>query len=603
MKRKREASDEPPPRVVFPPSSATVLLDSKQNGYYNLGSSTIDYTNAGLSYGGGEGLPDVSPVGVGVTVGGNSRSTRVLRAGNRPDSLLSGDNDSMGGFTAAVNPMTGCDRSSYHGSFGANDEWDIHRGNSLFIFRVMMQALPSGGSVTNVFDLFFKMPDAHVFLGSPGKTQRQLTIELAAEMTFLINNRTMRADNLSSAEHGWSVWNHHTLFMTTGKTEPVFKFDVTTGGRLVLNMRLTSDTVTADWENSPSTFFVMDHPNSLTCRGGFWSGFGHINPTYSKPNVPFGSKPFSLPDRVGENSARFKTTPFLGYQGFWGLSYKTLPDILLEYYADVAAQNSGEVTGVVSADLRKEMNVLFMGQVIADVIGSTGIQYGNNFGFGSNQYVATRRPLFKDSRYFIHNSDEMSFDRKLIPFTGDSLVAPVGPDTIGVDFREYGENMGRVWRDTPYEGTRFNPNLHLAKNASLMHLEIQTFNEYGEEIKPSLEGVASGTHRNLLVGEAKEAVMDSAGTDPYRYQKYLYPNVQIDTDAVVPTSLATANYPPWAYYDLSFVPINFPMSFNDIDSEEQRPNLLLPLDGSYVDNFARAGVGSSIAHFFLNELY
>lgn len=604
MKRGRDwesgsRGDEPMPEQSVPPSTATVMLDSAQVaryrevgrtapifvGYNGLTSASADAFTAGPIPRNGI-LPNPN--------------TSVSGAGNNAPAIERASVEDGGKFGAIVNAMSGCDRTKYFGSYHDAMEWDTHRGNSIMSIRMFVEPTDlEGGSGFYVKDFFLRVPDGLVFAGSV----EQDTTKIQQLLNFLLKNKTFNS-RFGPHNEGWSqpgITNTGHLAVSefcnpdpgqiNGFLPPITCYR-TAEKKLALKMDTTD---AATWANeyvgSSSTFVIFDHKNSITNRGGFWSGFGFLNPNQER-RIEFVSA-------FGDSSIpRYTTYPLNG-----GLVLRD--ELESDLFLD-------PTTGLISQavyDLVKTntfARFLQFDTPAAISLDENTLERVVALGGAPNIYAAQRLPAFKDSRYFLHTSDEIVFDRKLTSlFFKNMLTAGSsgGNTAFGIDYREYetsevaqGGSVGR-YRESLYDGAKYNPAINLAKNTSLIRLEIETFNEYGEPLVSDPAG-NNPQARNLV---PTEPFMQNADTlDFLAYADFIYPNEKFITPPSEPSDrLRTVNAPVFTLFGPEPT-VAFPNTLDNIDADR----IVKPIGlKNYYDNGARMGQRASNIHFLQNQIY
>jgi len=596
--------------VLVPPVSGTVMLDSKQESE-NQGHQNTEHHQGGLYLSKPSGLtpetPITDPFQKFPLDGASVKSSGFVPPNQAGLGVNGASAEKMwsSAFGAKVNPMTGCDRTKYWGALKGHDEWDIHRGNSLISMRIFVS--PQLDFIPNtppdplhphfVGDFFFKLPDAEVFKG--GIPYEELMNSYALKLKYILNNKAYCSD-YGPHVGGWFRWS--TVF---GEFHALMGdqdcFDVTVSSDLRFEIRFELPEGVEGYTEQPnsSTFILFDHENSATNRGGWWSGFGYPNSLYDKTASSEGGG--SRLEQLGLDSRRVKLpsnpTPHKTYPGdAWCLrnfpagdwtSRGGVPVIPVGDYINLDFGNRSMTKA--SSDKAKLAVTAALGMSGGDTE-RRYLEGGGAFDFfGSpNFYPAQRRPLFKDSRYMMINSDEMSDDRKTLPLLAKTNKGSLGVTTMGVDFREFsginessGESWGRTWGEDQYEGVAYNPTLSLNPGGSHMKLDLTTYNEYGELLKPGSGGVMGGVGRNLLAGETFR--MGWRGEVDHMYSTG--PDTALSASPI---------------FTLFAAPISYPTSL----AIQAQTHLTNPKDlDYYVDDEARIGESDTVLHFFQNIKY
>jgi hypothetical protein len=608
MKRARtelDSNDEPIVEQTVSPSTASVILDSQQAPRYGLGKSAEFFT----AYGG---LVSKNPDSF---VPGPLKNNQIIpnpggtifSLGNDVPSLESSSVNDVGLFGANINPMSGCERTKYYGSYHDVMEWDTHRGNTLLSIRLFLEPVNDGVANPNYYveDFFIRIPDGLVFLGDHAKT----ITDLARLLDFLLFSRTYSSDwgpyNFGWLQPGIESFTPAVSVVTNPGAAPnvflpIIRCVETPDGKLCLKMDTSNATIfTPSYLGSNSTFVIFDHPNSITNRGGLWSGFGHSNPLLNAKETAeqsgFVDKGASTRFENTDKLPRYTTYPLGG----------TL--ILRERIPKIQFTNS-ETSRMDKVNYEKWKKITFDKFVPNEItLGSGGIvpdptQPFSLFG-AVNSYPSVRTPMFKDSRYFIHTSDEIAFDRKGPSYFSKTLqsASVAGNLAFGIDFREFETDESAVngsvgrWRESVYDGSEFNPAIHLSKNTSLMKIEISSYDEYGDRLTSDPSGNAPQA-RNLPAGESFVPVPDL--NDHIDYVDFIYSNTQ-PTGNMGSQHSVGVNHPVLSLYGPKKF-ISFPTTFTLLQGNISKQ----PIDlDEYYDNGARIGSGASVVHFFLNEIY
>jgi hypothetical protein len=355
----------------------------------------------------------------------------------------------------------------------------------------------------------------------------------------------------------------------------------------------TSDGVvwTDNYVNGNSTFVVFDHPNSLTNRGGFFSGFGHLNPNETNSVVGEGAFP-------GGDIPRYTAYPLNG-------KLILRNEIDSEFFLE---SGIGDVAEAVFRTYKDETYAQFtrLNDPKSQVLSDRPLLAKAPFGGAPNVYAASRKPSLKDSRYFVHTSEEIVFDRKLTSLFAKNMLtagASGGNSAFGIDYREYESSeeakkgpAGR-FRESLYDGAKYNPAINLANNTSLIRLEVITYNEYGEPMFSDPAG-NSPQVRNLVPGESFALV--PASVNFITYTDYVYPTEKLirPINATSPR-LRSVNVPPTTMFGPK-PPYRVPTSLDLINIKRETQAVGLK---NYYDNGARMGARASNIHFLQNEIY
>lgn len=665
MKRRRVSSDrsggeEPRPVQTVLPSSAAMLLDSLQNTGLPDPSSPVverDYFKAGVAterrvrdtltseqrmriiY------PPGFPFDARLTIPYTSIPSqyKITDNGDPTPNLLETEQESAGQFTARVNPLTGCSETTYFGSYTGNAEWDTHKGNSILSFRVFIEPAPAYKETDPffIFDFFIKIPDGIVFDVSRPDHERQALV-------YLINDcLTYRCfpTGVGDYSKGWQQWNADPAGVFTRPTaanpdikEPIIQCAINDGTKeLFFYMNTQDDTkFQLHYQNSGSTFVIFDHPNSMTNRGGRWSGFGFPNPLISAPltSQQSSSNAHRLHDEpyppIGSAFTAGQIPSFTTYP-LGGTLVVREPRILFSDYVDPIA-NPGEIVDQLTYNAyrlqtfnqfkyvtRGENRNRTTADTILDwTVGMTMFGYTRNvIGCGG------RPPGLKDSRYWAHDSAEISFDRKLVPMVDKILSASgvIDPTTFGVDFKSFSLPSGdsgtwsvKPWGESTYDGVKFNPNINLSKNTSQMHLEVRSYNEYGEPLLVTgRSDQGTPLSRNLMAGEKIATLFPGDGTTNQwtDWNALAMPNILEEGKGVL-SPFSTLYYPSlnpiYQLYKLGYRRGDFGSGAKAIipDSNPGPGDTIFEtfdFDLLYYDNRARMSSGDSIVHFFQNEMY
>jgi hypothetical protein len=585
-------SGEPESEITVNPSSAMVLLDTGQVPVYRPGVPPPFGVAMGVTF------PDVSGVAL------LARPPPIRSSDTIENVKSTGGNvardaptiESLGSFTSRINPMSGCKFTKYYGSYHSGCEWDTHRGNCILPIRVFIPPIdPIATPDHYIYDFFIKIPDGFVF----NQENRFNTAQKFANMlNYLIQHKTWLADweSWRLSPKGWiplegnfgANWR-----LPFGQSIPLFRVDYTQSGKL--NIVFNNGLLNTQYDLGLAFFVIFDHPNSIINRGGFLTGLGFMNPFYSpkrnaersySPNTPLAQM---MADSNFEQPPLYTTYPL-------GENLVTWKKIPISTYIDPIAHN---MTQANFNTIKAETLAQFKSSGPL-VIPFTPFQL---------VYPGQRIPAMKDSRYFIHNSDEICFSQKVVPLTNKTLKSGsvLGPTTFGVDFRSYEEDnsllfTSKPWRDSIYEGARFNPNIALASHTSLMHVQVQSYDEYGDPILSEVRG-DSPDNRNLLPQETVPFV-PQAGLDAtfISYCNYVYPEILTGQPQDTQDRLPQANWPPFAYYQ-SVKEIPYPTTPQTIRENNSRTTDKNVDFSNYYDNKVRCSVSDTIAHFLQSIMF
>ncbi len=574
-----EKDGEPRPGQGVFPNTASVILDTRQAPTYPGDGQSQFLQQGGWVYSSTQGLqagPLLNNVKLPAT-GSSSlgTGTDVARLGG---SFIPGP----GAFGATINPLSGCDRIKYYGSFTGGPEWDTHRGNTILSLRVFIEPNNPVGQPDGSYyikDFYIKVPDALVFRDNLKQSRK----DVATMLNYLIQYRTYRSD-FPVPINGWGQW-EETAFSNAGSggyRDPIFSIYLDeTSERFVIQMDVSK--MAASYNTSASTFVIFDDPYGLTTRGGFWTGFGYANPDFNYASSASQPLVTNSGADVQKTHLRFKSYPGQGIFNFRN------PIPSSEFF-DTA---SGGMT-----EAKYNAERLFM----MALLGFNVAAPRGNFqppSAGNNIYVGVRAPALQDARYVVHNSDEISYDRKLVPFINNGAPSKIGPATFGIDFKSYERgNEGfqystRPWGESSeYGGEGFNSSIFISKGASTMRIIVESFNDYGEELLASSEGNAPGRRD---YDDFANPLLKTPVDPPFiAYCKYIYPNGPVELDRV------TTNFPGWSYYNSPNVLQQSPASILNL----QGNYLTKPIDlKTYYDNGARVSITDTQVHFLLNQMF
>lgn len=569
----RGGGDEPLPVQRIYPNTATVVLDSKQSATYT-GLQNVYLQNGGWTY-----------PGTGSFFAGPPADARLLP--NSSSVLSSGTDVSGGGgtslsgpghFSATINPLSGCSRTTYFGSYTSGPAWDTHRGNSILSLRIFIEADdigPSGDGDNYCKDIYIKIPDGIVFRDDI----RAARAEVANLMNYLLNNKTYRSD-YPRASDGWTEPD------TGGLLDPgldLFTCWVDDGSQRI-KIRMNKENLIDGYKLGGSSFLIFDDPYGLTTRGGQWSGFGYENPNFTY------NASAHFPDPTGsallqeESRRQYKSYP--GRGNF--LFRETIP---LASYTDV---NTG-------AMLKVDYTALKLATYAKLGISPARVFSGLLDDFGI-EYSAVRAAALKDIRYQIISSSELCYDRKIIPLVSQGPPTTIGPNTLGINFITYENHDGekqyntRAWRVNENQSETYHPSVYLAANASTMRITMDITTDWGELLLASIEGQCPG-RRDMAAGETNPCLPGGAPDPPLvALAKLAYP-----TGATAPTpglaDTAGGNFPYWSYYK---DPSAKTGSSIDTASATRTTNRDLRF---YFDNLVRVASNDSVIHFLLNDMY
>jgi hypothetical protein len=631
------------PRSVqgVPPSTATMLLDSNQEARDGITTRPPVYSSTyGLT-------SEQGPI---FTAGPVDHNEKVPFTGGDVTTGLhnvipySAGVDEASHFSSTINPLTGCSRTSYYGSYDSNAEWDTHRGNSILSFRVFIEPkVQDSAQNYYIHDFWIKVPDGLSFGGGDLQGRNSFTVGPDTDKKGFSNAR-MVADLLSellasrtwgssgdrfNLDKGWNTWQNNTYSEPAagggaGQFVPLLTATVTGDNKLLLQFH--PERMAGIYTDSNSTFVLFDHPNSLTNRGGLWSGMGIRNPYFGKGHpLPTTSAPLTFVQSGGGGKG---TSPLSGFPpryvtyGLGGGLVEREPIPLTDFITSKTGQifkteydaikkktfDLFKIPSSLTRSLFKNGSPPSGGGLIAGIM-----NIGNITGY-RQAYAGTRIPLMMDTRYVIHSSSELSYDRKMPPYMDKNLLAagPIGSDMIGIDFRESRRSsrtqgtfpLANLWEEDDEILSNFNANIFLSRTGSTMRIEVFSYNEWGELLLSS-PGANTQGMRNTLPGENLfQPATSPALYEWVAYAKHLYPNVNLDTSPALLNdrkNSATGNFPQWSYYDLqgkATFPTTFIESGKVDEFPERRMDFVL-----YYDNQSRASAGDSVVHFLLNEMY
>lgn len=669
MSHKRKRGEEPTPVQGVPPNGASMTFDSMQNAGLVLGeglgeTSQSEFFKAGVStkLRGSDLLtppqrmasvyppqfPFPASLPIPYTPAAVSKYD-ILSNGDGTPGQYENRQESAGNFMARINPLSGCNETTYFGSYTGNAEWDTHKGNSILSFRAFIEPFPGKPGGYYIFDFFVKVPDGIVFDGTDPLNER---LSIMNCLNDLLLQRSFPS-GVGPYDQGFAQWNQDTAGAFTKPTgnpnikQPIITCHLTETGELFFHMDMSSTYWHADYVDGGSTFVLFDHPNSITNRGAGWSGMGFPNPLQTRP--------FSSQQAVS-TSVHGQPYPPTG-SAFGGLvpSHTTYPlggklvvrnRILLSQYTDSVA-TPGLMAKATYENIRKatfdQFQFVFNGKRNASGVVAQDWTVGISIFNGNSRNTLGswgRPPGLKDSRYWIHNSDEISFDRKFIPFADRILKCGgrLGPTTFGVDFRDFsapsaataGMNGGgnkpsfttKPWGESTYDGVRHNPNIHLAQRTSQMFVAIQTYNEHGEPLLVTGQSqVGVPLLRNLMAGEKESTIFKitapTINDNLLTWNSLTMPNILEEGSGSLAVQSAL-RYPSLNPI-YQFYRIGNRKDFmsgqksilgdapTGIDSSLSGPSDSLDetfdFDVLYYDNGARMSAGDTVVHFFQSEMY
>jgi hypothetical protein len=589
---------EPTVEQNVPPSTATVMLDSAQEARYGAGKSAEFFTGYNGLVSKTTSAFEAGPIATDTDF--PKANTTLTNTGNNVPGLERTAVADAGKFGAQVNAMTGCERTRYHGSFHDAMEWDTHRGNTILSIRMFIEPNATNEETSKKFikDFFIRIPDGFVFSGQYNEEVEELQIML----DFMLDRKTY-ATSYGPHNEGWnqpcltvagdvaaSDYCKPTGAPNTFHT-PI-RCILTPERKLALKMDTSNGVVwTDEYVNSNSTFIVYDHPNSLTNRGGFFSGFGYLNP--NRVDTRIRRAAFE-----GGVIPRYTTYPLHGAL----VPHSELPP------SDFIDTVSGEISDLFFSLYKARTYSYFtrLDDPSAVTPWPRPLLAKAPFGGAPNVYAAPRKPALKDSRFFVHASDEIIFDRKLTSMFDKSMLnagASGGNAAFGIDYREYETSATAIngpsgrFRESLYDGAKFNPAINLSSNTSLIRLEVITYNEYGEEMISDPAG-NSPQVRNLVPGESFVPV--PASVNFISYLDYIYPTEKMirPINATSPR-LRSVNVPTMTMVGPS-APYRLPTSLDLLNIKRETQVVGLK---NYFDNGARMGGRASNVHFLQNEIY
>jgi hypothetical protein len=204
---------------------------------------------------------------------------------------------SIGGFTATVNSMMGCNYTKYYGSFSSSSEWDTHRGNTIVSLRLFIEPdNMESNSPRYIKDVWFKIPDGYVF---NNENIRETRFNVSRLFDYVASTKLTGSDFcteemvLSDFIHPFNPvtasflppWTDHS------SSESLFTVDMNLTTEC-LCIKMNTQALAEGYKESLSTFIIFDHKNSVANRGSNWSGFGFFNPNFTpNPGIPFSQYP------------------------------------------------------------------------------------------------------------------------------------------------------------------------------------------------------------------------------------------------------------------------------------------------------------------------
>lgn len=653
LKRRKgiyEGDTEAIPKVDIPPNKATIILDSAQNPLvHNPLPSNLQFSGGliGSAVDSTKLFPAFYPFSIDEKVPVDATKATVLSTGDTRPKFYKDFVSSSSNFSAHINPLTGCSSTKYFGAFTSNAEWDTHRGNSILSFRMFIE--PNSENLEEprfIYDFFIKLPDAIVFDGTILLNESR---KIANMINYLLQNCTHPTGEPPNTAlrylPGWSnIWFSNNTPWVKDPAAPdaselytPIRCEVNNVGQFFFKMDTSDAVMDPRYVGSRSTFVIFDHPNSITNRGGRWSGFGYDNPLSaiaSSAELAFDPKANELRGLpYPQSDSKFDTIPpFTTYPlGGTLVEHNTLSVLAYELLNPDWPVVTNPVYNTIRSNLFNKMRFTGLGdrhKLLEPLTINWTEEPIRLFG-APNVISASRPPLLRDTRYLVHNSDEINFDSKLNPLTMTTLVGgAVGPTTFGVDFKtfkqpsvgngssttwmndaqtvlESGAYTSKAWGNSTYDGVLHNPNIFLAKNTSQMTIKIQTFNEYGEPLIGSVAPEGTGLRRNLLAGEPHpfpQGATFDIDTTFVGWVKFVYPS--ITGLPALPPFNAALRYPTTSPLLTLYrkAPGILKGSNTKFLTYAQSP-VTYAFDELYYDNQARIAVQETIVHFFNNEMY
>jgi len=482
-KRQRTSGggDEPGVEIDVEPSTATVLIDEEQTAIFD---QVFPYR---MFPGTIRGIPPHQYKYI--FFDGNSLETSI-QTGNSTENSETSYEGNVQAYTSYINAMSGCRQTAYHGKFSVGGEWDTHRGNSLISLRVFIEPTVGGADKYYIKDYWMILPPGEIFDSADYTSEAEnacylidycigtkLNLSRTGDWRSEIMGDLKRtADSTPNA--GSVVWMDQ-----TNLTDNIYLFSCRFNrSTQQYSIKMNNQALAANYKGSISTFAIFDHPNSMMNRGWHWSGFGYLNKNYSAGVEPF----------VAEESAAFPYTVYPFVFPSDGSGEPLFGELLLRDYLEDSFFKDVE-TGEVTAG-NYHLQRAYIMETKLGFAHDAQMNYG-----GVNTYTACRSPALKDCRYIIYTSEELCFDQKAIPFQNVGIYSNIPSQTFGVYLNSFNDGeknnlkqgfnfpgRGKKYREDGWVGVHYNPIISLAKNTSVQKVSIQTKNDHGELIKPSL---------------------------------------------------------------------------------------------------------------------